>query len=247
MLGIFLYHPGNTNIDDVQRHVAGRNLLMWPDNGVTYKGIISREGPPFFKGTIVVFHGSGGAAMFRKCYLDALEMRGYRVVLAEYPGYGGRPGELNEESLVADARRTALRAKEEFGGPLYVWGESLGCGVASGLAADDELRPRGVALVTPWDKFQNEAEAKCSWTPARLCLPHKYDNVGNLWSFKGRIAVIMSGRDEVVPNKLTRRLYASLPQSKRLWIFEDSGHCDWPDAPYLAWWDEVMEFLEAAE
>jgi hypothetical protein len=60
--------------------------------------------------------------MYRKYYFDALEAQGYRVVLAEYPGYGGRSGELSEKSFITDARRTTLRAKEEFSGPLYLWG-----------------------------------------------------------------------------------------------------------------------------
>lgn len=243
----FIYYPGRTTISDVQSYVADNNLAMWPENGSAYRGIISRKGPAFFKGTVVVFHGSAGPAMFRhKRYFTALESRGYRVVLAEYPGYGGRSGELNEESLVADARRTALRAKEDFGGPLYAWGESLGCAVASGLAADLKLRPRGVVLVTPWDSFQNEAESKCPWLPAGFSEDHKYDNLANLWSFRGKVAVMMCELDEVIPNRLTERLYTSLPQSKQLWIFKNAGHSNWPHGPELQWWDEVMDFLESA-
>lgn len=90
---------------------------MWPEHSLGYRGVVSRKGPAgLLKGTVVVFHGNGGPAVFRSAYIDALEARGFRVVLAEYPGYGGRPGELSEKSLVADARLTVLLARKAFGG-----------------------------------------------------------------------------------------------------------------------------------
>lgn len=155
-----IYRPGKTTLSDVKQYVVNHDLLMWPDNDATYQGIISQKGPPFFRGTVVIFHGNSGPAMFHKYYFLALEARGYRVVLVEYPGYGGRPGELSEKSFVADGRRTALQAMREFGGPLYMWGQSLGCGVVSALAADTKLHPRGIVLLAPWDSLLNEAETK---------------------------------------------------------------------------------------
>jgi uncharacterized protein len=240
-----LYHPGNDTLADVQQYAANNGLRMWPDGNGDYQGILSRKGPARFKGTVVVFHGNGGPAVARKHYIPALESRGYRVVLIEYPGYGGRPGELSEESFVADAKSAVLRAKKEFGGPLYVWGESLGCGVAAALACDAAIRPRGVVLLTPWDSLLNEAEAKFPWLPVKLFLRDKYDNAANMARFKGPVAVIMSGRDQVIPNRLTERLYQGLSAPKRLWTFENAGHNDWPAEPDLAWWSEVMAFLNS--
>ncbi|MEW6220037.1 MAG: alpha/beta hydrolase [Thermodesulfobacteriota bacterium] len=166
--------------------------------------------------------------------------------LAEYPGYGGRPGELSETSLVADGRRTALLARAAFGSPLYLWGESLGCGVAAALAADPELRPEGVVLLFPWDSLENEAKAQFPWLPVKPFLRDTYDNVVNLAGYRGPVAVIMAGRDEVIPNRLTKRLFVALSQPKRLWVLEQAGHNDWPRRPTEGWWDEVMGFLAAS-
>ncbi len=240
-----LYYPGQYTIADIQRYAAENDLRMWPDSDAGYLGIVSRKGPANFRGTIVVFHGNGGPAIFRTYYIDALESRGYRVVLAEYPGYGGRSGELSEKSFVADARQAALRAKGEFGGPLYLWGESLGCGVASALATDKELRPQGVVMLTPWDSLLGEARTQFPWFPVKLFLSDRYDNVANLAAYHGPVAVILSKRDEIIPNKLTEKLYNSLSQPKRMWSFENAGHNDWPSRPELDWWSEVMDFLNA--
>ena len=241
--GRLLYYPGKISIDEVRRYAMENGLQMWPEQDSAYQAIVNARGPMNLRGTIVVFHGNAGTAASRRYYIDALNSRGYRVVLAEYPGYGGRTGELSEESFIADARRTAIRAKEEFGGPLYLWGESMGCGVASALAKDPELDPRGIVMLTPWDSLLNEGKALFPWLPVRLFMKDTYDNVANLSGYKGPVAVIMSGKDEVIPNRLTERLYESLPQPKRLWVFKDSGHNDWPVNPQLEWWDEVMAFL----
>lgn len=240
-----LYYPGEISIADVIKYTAENGLQMWPDSNSAYQSIVTQKGPTVFKGTIAVFHGNAGAAMHRQYYFRALEPLGYRVVLVEYPGYGGRPGRMNEKNFVADARRAALHAKEEFGGPLYLWGESLGCGVASALAADPTLGPQGIVMLTPWDSLLNEAKAKVPWLPVRFLLKDSYNNVANLAGYRRPVAVIMSKLDEVIPNRLTKRLYETLSQPKRIWVFENAGHNDWPNHPGQRWWEEVMGFVSS--
>jgi hypothetical protein len=152
---------------------------------------------------------------------------------------------LSEKSFIADARRTVALARKAFGGPVYLWGESMGCGVASALADDQETQPDGVVMLTPWDSLLNVAKAMFPWLPVRFLLADVYDNVANLARFKGPVAVIMSARDEIIPTRLTEHLYTSLTQPKKLWIFENAGHNDWPSGPELGWWDEVMIFLNS--
>ena len=43
----------------------------------------------------------------------------------------------------------------------------------------------------------------------------------------------------------TLRLYESLPNEKRLWVFENAGHNSWPTWPNAAWWAEVMDWLSS--
>jgi pimeloyl-ACP methyl ester carboxylesterase len=240
-----LYCPDPMIIDDVRLYAEQSGLQLWPEDGAAYRGLVSSRGPADHKGTVIVFHGNAGAAVHRAYYTAALGMRGYRVVLAEYPGYGGRSGELSEKSFVADARLTAKLARKDFGGPLFIWGESMGCGVASALASDRDLGARGVVMLTPWDTLLNEAKAKFPWLPVKLLMRDKYDNVANLAGCDGPVAVIMAKRDEIIPNRLTRRLYESLSQPKQLWVFEKAGHNDWPTDPGNGWWDEVMEFVNS--
>ena len=76
---------------------------------------------------------------------------GFRVILAEYPKYGGRPGKVGEKSFVAAGMETVRLAFEQYGEPLYLVGESLGCGVAAAVAKQTSVPIAGIILITPWD------------------------------------------------------------------------------------------------
>jgi len=139
---------------------------------------------PVPRGTIVLFHGNGDWAWARTAYVDALTHRGFRVFLYEYPGYGGRPGRPGEATIVPDAR-AVIRSLDQAGyGPVYVWGESLGAGVAAAVCADGTLPVHGLALLTPWDNIANVGQSFYPWIPVRLLLIDKYDSIANLEHFQ---------------------------------------------------------------
>jgi hypothetical protein len=41
---------------------------------------------------MIIFHGNAGSARDRLYYIEPLERLGYRIILAEYPGYEARAG-----------------------------------------------------------------------------------------------------------------------------------------------------------
>lgn len=194
------------------------------------------------RATVVVFHGNGGVALDRAYYADALGMRGLRVVLAEYPGYGGRPGTPSEALLASDGAETIRQVRARYGSPVLVWGESLGAGVAAAAVAQAPEAVGGVVLLTPWDSLLETAKASVGWLPVGLLLRDRYDSVANLAAFGGPVAVVVAGRDEVIPPARGLALYERLRAPKRLWTFPEAGHNTWPVGPREAWWDEVLAF-----
>ena len=244
-----LYFPdtAQSTIESV-RLGNGMTLEPWPAGGPAFRGYAGvglPEGSPV-RGTVVVFHGNAGGARDRVYYWLALEARGYRVVLAEYPGYGGRGGELSEDSFIRDGRETARQALAAFGGPLLVWGESLGAAVAAGVAADPTLPVAGVALITPWDRLSDLAQSLYWYLPARWLLRDRYDNIANLEQYRGKVAVLVAERDEIIPARHSQRLYDALREPKRRWVFAGAGHNSWPADPRAAWWEEVLGWLDPA-
>lgn len=238
----FLYYPGSSAPSE--ESLKADNLRCWKSSSGDYRGVVASNDAVGEKGTVVIFHGNAGIAADRSYYLKELGLLGYRVILVEYPGYGGRKGELGEKSFVRDAVESVRLAGEEYDGPLYLLGESLGCGVAAAAAKAATVRIDGIVLITPWDTLASIAREKFSFLPVRLFLTDSYDNIANLASFNGRIAVVGAERDEVIPFPHAKNLYDSLPgTSKRMWTVQGAGHNDWPMRVSPAWWKEIMEFL----
>ena len=240
-----IYFPDRQKPSENQIHAVG--LDFWPNNGDAYRGFVASEPPAQSKGTVIVFHGNAGAAWHRNYYMHALVPLGFNVVLAEYPGYGGRDGGPSENNFINDARITIRLVLEAHGGPLYLWGESLGCGVAAAIAADPPVQVEGVVLVTPWDSLPGLAQSLYWYFPVGWLLRDKFDNVKNLRSFNKPVAVAIAVFDEIIPTKSSLRLYESLNAPKRLWRFESAGHNNWPADPTEKWWREVMLFISSSE
>lgn len=236
-----LYYPGYYLPSAAE--LASLNLRFWPSGPDGYRGFIGATAVGQPKGTVLVFHGNAGTAADREYYAAALGPLGYRVILAEYPGYGKREGKLGERSFAADARATLRLAAEKYGTPVFLLGESLGCGVAAGLANDQSLKIAGVLLITPWDTLAAVAGSHFPWLPVKLFLTDRYDNIGNLKSFPGRIAVVGAERDDIVPVRHAEALYKSLPGDKRMWVIRGAGHNDWLMRVGPPQWREWMDYI----
>jgi len=225
-----------------QEGARAEGLRYWP-SCENYQGFTSLAEPADAKGTVIVFHGNAGAAYHRNYYAQALSSQNLRVILAEYPGFGGRAGKPSENALVADALETIRLAHQAYGEPLFLWGESLGAGVASSAVNKTDIPIQGVALFTPWDTMPDLAQTHYPYLPARWLVLDRYDNIENLQGFEGNVAVILAGSDEVVPVKHGKKLYEGITANKRLWSFEGATHNEMPIEPELHWWKEVIMFL----
>ncbi len=237
-----IYYPDNYTLDQLQNTATRLNLNMWPSQA-NYRGFISAKPPMQMKGTVIVFHGNAGSAIGRTYYIDALQKLGYRVILAEYPGYGGREGNLSEPTLVDDGIETVQTALSQFGEPLYLWGESLGCGIVSGIVKNSRLPIQSIVLLMPFDSLPKIANTHYWFLLGGLLTRDKYNNINNLRHYTGKIAVLLGKQDNVIPNKHTLNLYQKLQTDKKLWSFDHAGHNDWPTSSDFPWWKEVMQFV----
>ncbi len=236
-----LYYP-ESRIPSA-RELTALNLRFWPSGPDGYRGFSGAAETATARGTVIVFHGNAGTAADRGYYLPALNELGYRVILAEYPGYGTRKGALGEKSFVDDARETIRIASKQYGEPLFLVGESLGCGVAAGAAADPALKIDGLVLITPWDTLRSVAQTHFPWLPVGLFLKDRYDNPENLRSFRGKIAVVGAERDEIVPIRHAHALFRLLRAEKRMWVLPGAGHNDWPMRVDARKWRDWMDFI----
>jgi hypothetical protein len=230
-----LYFPDRVPV----AQLGGRGLQPWP-SAQDLRGLVAQP-PGQARGTVVVFHGNAGHAGHRAFYAHALVPLGWRVVLAEYPGYGPRGGVPGEATLVADAQQTLALVRHAWPGPLLVVGESLGAAVAAGAAALSSDLVSGLLLITPWDRLGHVAAVHYPWLPVKWLLRDDYESVAYLAGFAHPVAVAVAQHDRIVPARLGQALHAALGGHKRLLVIRDSGHNDWPDHVDAPWWRAAIE------
>src|SRR4030042_1993441 len=239
----FLYFP-NSEVPS-ERMLASENMKLWQATGGDYRGLTAATDASVPNGTIVLFHGNGGTAFDRGFYLEPLMKLGFRVILAEYPKYGGRPGKVGDKPFVADGLETVKLAYEQYGEPLYLLGESLGCGVAAAIANQTSVPLAGIILITPWDSLASVAKSLFPFLPSKMLLTDKYDSIENLKSFKKNISVVGAERDEILPIKHAHSLYANLPEGrKKMWVIKGAGHNDWPFHADASLFKEITDFVK---
>lgn len=235
-----LYMPEKFQLPAEQAQRAG--MRYWPDDDNFHGWLFDSQGNDV-KGTVIVFHGNAGAAHDRIFYAKALSRYRLRVILAEYPGYGGRAGTPGEDVLVKDALDVINRAYQDFGDPLYLWGESLGCGVLAAAVQKTQYPIKGLVLFLPWDTLSSVAQAHYPFLPVKWLIKDQYDSMANLEKFQGKVAIILAGDDEIIPMHHGKKLYDSISAEKRLWVFKGATHNEMPVEPDLPWWKEVVIFI----
>lgn len=197
-----LYHPTRVTL----AAASARGVLL-EDRALVL------EPPREPRGTVLIFHGNAGSALDRLGYGSVLGELGLRVVLAEYPGYGWRPGLPDEPTLVADGvsllARVRARYPEE---PLLVLGESLGAGVAARVVGQSPVQPDRLILITPFDSLRAVGEDRLPFVPVRWLLRAPFDAAAALRDYRHPIALALAGQDEVVGLAAGQRLAASLDQ-----------------------------------
>jgi pimeloyl-ACP methyl ester carboxylesterase len=240
-----LYFPERLTEKKADEACAFYKVARWPEgSGAGYRALVKTTVPEaaLTNGTVLVFHGNAGGAQEREFYAETFQKFGWRVVLAEFPGYGARPGKLGEASFREDGRATARLVRQRYPGKLIILGESLGSGVAAAVAADAEVKADAVVLATPWDSLESVAAHHYPWLPVRLFLRDRYDSVAYLKSYAGPVTVLMAEDDEIMPAASTLALYDGLPRAekKRLIRVPYCGHNEWFWQVTDAQWREIL-------
>lgn len=116
---------------------------------------------------VVIFPGNAGNRAGRVPLGEALAARGFGVLLVEYRGYGGNPGQPSEPGLAEDAAAAARFVRSAAPGrPIVYYGESLGAAVAVGLAVDTP--PAALILGSPFTSVVDVGRHHYPWAPAFL-------------------------------------------------------------------------------
>jgi len=189
---------------------------------------------------LLYFQGNGGSIAGRAGKAEIMRTNGYSVLLAGYRGYGGNPGSPSEAGLIADgaAWLDHLLDRGFRPGQFVLYGESLGSGVATALAAERDVG--AVVLEAPFSSIRAIAEKRYWFVPVRWLLRDPFDSLARIGRVTVPLLIVHGDADTLIPLEHGERLFAAANEPKRLEIIKGATHTSLVEAGAFL---EVDRFL----
>ena len=244
-------------------YLAQRRLTYFPDptrvvpaevglKGVTEETLTAPDGTrlitwyapaPPGRPTLLYFHGNAGGLSGRSYRFERYRNAGFGVMMLSYRGYSGSSGSPSETANYADARLAydSLIARGLKPQDIFLYGESLGSGVATQLAT--QVPVAGVVLDAPYTSIVDVGAAQYPFLPVRLLLTDRYDSASRIARINAPLLILHGARDQVVPVTMGRKLNELAREPKRYVEFPAGGHVDLDGHGAVdvvrAWTDEI--------
>jgi uncharacterized protein len=168
------------------------------------------------RGLVVFFHGNAGNISHRLDYLRMFHDLGLATLIVDYRGYGRSSGTPSEEGSYFDARAVWRHATQNLGfhaERIVIFGESLGGGVATNLAAEN--RPAALVLASTFTSVPDMGADLYPLLPIRLLARIHYDNLARIDQILCPLMIIHSRDDDIIPFAHGRRLFEAAHQPKQ--------------------------------
>lgn len=192
--------------------VDGAGVVLW------------QSAPPAAgKPTIVFFYGNAGTISDFAALGEELQREGYGVVLASYRGYSGNSGHPSEDGLMADARAILAAIPKSYG-PIVLWGQSLGSGVAARMAA--EKRAAALILQSPYTSIADVAAMRFPIFPIHLLIKDRFDTASLTAKIKVPVLIMHGTADAIVPFDMGAALSRRFGNRVRFVPIPGRGHND---------------------
>ncbi len=241
----FIYHP--MPFDERAAHALLGGLPVeehtFPtDGGLQLHGWIARTDPaaPW----LLWCHGNAGNVSHRADNLRLLVEYDLNVFIFDYRGYGRSDGRPSEPGFYADAaaaydylRSTAGVAPEQ----IVLYGRSLGAPVAAELAL---RRPAaGLILEAPLGSVAAMVRATIPLVPLEKLFRARFDTLARAPRLQLPTLVMVAERDDVIPPKQARQIFAALPGPKEIWTIPGAHHNNTYVAGGAAYFEQLTGFI----
>ena len=196
------------------------------------------------QGTVLLFHGNAGNISHRSDYAAMFYGLGYNTFLVDYRGYGESTGKPSEAGTYRDATAswawlTATRGIKAA--DIVIFGESLGGGIATWLAA--KQAPRALILSSTFTSVPDLGAEIYPWLPVRWISRIHYNNLANLAQVRVPLLIAHSPEDEIIAYAHGERLYAVAHEPKTF-LKMRGGHNEGLVFAREQWVRAVQEFLQ---
>jgi len=224
--------------------VAGARVEIEAEDGVATYGWwyeVGRGRP-----AVLLLHGNAGHVGDRTPLARGLVARGVSVLLLEYRGYGGAPGEPTIPGVIRDAEAGLRFVAERAGGRerTVVFGRSLGGAV--GMQALEGERVGGAILESTFTSLEAMARAVYPWLPGILFrrLRGVLDTRAAVAGLGAPLLVVHGTNDGLVPPRMGRELLDAAEGPAAWYPVAGAGHNDVFYVGGEEYFDRLARFVE---
>ncbi len=188
---------------------------------------------------IFYLHGNGGSLGDRAYRYRKFADKGYGVLAISYRGYKKSEGSPSEKGLILDAKAGLdfLLKKGFVNDDIIIYGESLGSGVATQLAANQDFNL--LILESPYSSIVSVASKTYWYVPLRFLLKDKFESVKYSPKIKTPTIIFHGKKDSVVSFKEGKKLFESIKAVKDFILDENLGHVEFDPSFVL---EEITNF-----
>ena len=181
------------------------------------------------RGVFFFLHGNSGNLKKWFVELDAFRQANFDVVMFDYRGFGKSTSQIESE----DQLRSDVAAVWHHVAPMYegkrvvISGQSLGTGLAAGLAAQlcsEGHAPDLTLLVSPYSSMRALAAELYPWVPMQV-LRYPLHTLEHAAKLLGPVMLIHGEKDELIPIHHSEQLCSAF-RSAQLVRVDGAGHGD---------------------
>jgi pimeloyl-ACP methyl ester carboxylesterase len=181
------------------------------------------------RGVFFFLHGNSGNLKKWFVDLEAFRQANFDVVMFDYRGFGKSSGQIeSEQQLHADVQAVWQHFEPMYRGKrVVISGQSLGTGLAAGLAAQlcsDGHAPDLTLLVSPYSSMRALATELYPWVPTQV-LRYPLHTLEHAAKLLGPVMLIHGEKDELIPIHHSETLCKSM-RSAQLLRVTGAGHSD---------------------
>ena len=236
-----LYFPSKEKIDVSYYSNSGlKEVKFTTSDGLVLKSLfkkpISQD-----KHTILIFHGNAGHIGHRVKKFKRFIENGYGLLLLEYRGYGDNQGKPTEKGLYEDGLAAINFLSRQNISPekTIVYGESLGCGIATKLSKDTAFK--AIILEAPYTSITDVAQHHYWYMPVKWLILDSYDIIGIIDKIKSPLLLIHGEKDNIIKIKFGKKVFDSAPKPKQALYIPNAGHNDLYEFDL---YEKIFKFIE---
>ena len=237
-----IFRPTHLHVDYAYKfNIPFQELNFEMDDGGTINALwFHREGE---KRPLVYYHHGNSGDLTRWGKLsDYFDTLGYDLFIYDFRGFGKSKGSRNEDVFYSDGQTLMnFTLKHYAGKDIVLFGRSMGSGVASKLASDNEVRM--LILETPYYSIRKLFASYYPFLPTFMFV-FKYNFPVHEWldTVRCPVQIFHGTRDYMVPYRCAKELKSHLKSDSHFLTISGAAHGNLSE--YKEYTSRMQELLQ---